>query len=203
MGQRLVARHRVLAISYKSSSAGRIGKHTRGAPTRHDWGASLGPDGRCLGPSLKQLAYSSRDRTTLPAAMVNPESTVRGGRGPSASSDPVSEAARGGALASEKPRRSLERLRRVGKLEAVSFLVLLGIAMPLKYIAHWPLAVKLCGWVHGVLFVWFVISLWRARRDAPLSIGQALTIFIAALLPFGPFLIDRRLAREAASRAPS
>jgi integral membrane protein len=98
---------------------------------------------------------------------------------------------------------ALERLRRVGKLEAVSFLVLLGIAMPLKYLAHWPLAVKVVGWAHGVLFVWFVISLWRAKRDARLSFGQALAVLVAALLPFGPFVIDRRLAREAASRAPS
>jgi integral membrane protein len=98
---------------------------------------------------------------------------------------------------------ALERLRRVGKLEAVSFLVLLGIAMPLKYLAHWPLAVKLVGWVHGMLFVWFSISLWRAKRDARLSFGQAFVILLAAFLPFGPFVIDRRLAREAAARAPS
>jgi integral membrane protein len=98
---------------------------------------------------------------------------------------------------------AIESLRRVGKLEAISFLVLLGIAMPLKYIAHWPLAVKVVGWAHGVLFVWFLISLWRARRQAHLPWAQTLAVFVAALVPFGPFLIDRRLARAAASRAPS
>jgi integral membrane protein len=111
-----------------------------------------------------------------------------------------------GAVPNEASNRgavAIERLRRVGKLEAVSFLVLLGIAMPLKYIAHWPLAVKVVGWAHGVLFVWFVISLWRARRHAELPWIQTFGIFVAALVPFGPFVIDRRLAREAASRAPT
>ena len=90
---------------------------------------------------------------------------------------------------------SIDDLRRVGKLEGVSFLVLLGIAMPLKYVAGQPLAVKICGWIHGLLFVWFVISLWLAKREAGLSLRQVVTTFIAALLPFGPFLIDRRLAQ--------
>jgi integral membrane protein len=99
--------------------------------------------------------------------------------------------------------RAIEQLRRVGKIEGVSFLVLLCIAMPLKYLAHLPLAVKLAGWAHGVLFIWFVFTLWRARARAPLSVGQALSVFIAALLPFGPFVIDRRLAQAARGRGQS
>lgn len=88
---------------------------------------------------------------------------------------------------------SIDDLRRVGKMEAISFLALLGIAMPLKYLAHLPLAVKIGGWVHGMLFVWLVISLWLAKREAGLSSRQALTVFVAALIPLGPFIIDRRL----------
>jgi integral membrane protein len=95
---------------------------------------------------------------------------------------------------------AIEQLRRVGKIEGASFLILLGVAMPLKYLAHLPLAVKIVGWVHGVLFIWFVITLWRARARAHLSVAQTLAVFIAALLPFGPFLIDRRLEREARSK---
>lgn len=95
---------------------------------------------------------------------------------------------------------SVERLRLVGKIEGVSYLLLLGVAMPLKYLAHLPMAVKVVGWAHGVLFVAFMIALWRAWRKAPLSFQQALTAFIASLLPFGPFVIDRRL--EAIARAP-
>ncbi len=94
---------------------------------------------------------------------------------------------------------AIELLRRVGKLEGVSFLVLLGIAMPLKYLAGMPLAVKLVGWAHGVLFVALVVVLLRAQRKAQLPLKQAALVFAAALLPFGPFLIDRRLARQAAA----
>jgi integral membrane protein len=97
--------------------------------------------------------------------------------------------------------RALEQLRSVGKIEAVSFLVLLGIAMPLKYLADIPLAVKVVGWAHGVLFIWFCIALGRAKLRAELPMVQVLGVFIAALVPFGPFVIDRRLERAARARA--
>ena len=84
-------------------------------------------------------------------------------------------------------------LRKVALVEAVSFLVLLGIAMPLKYMAGMPLAVKFAGWMHGVLFITFCIALFRAWIGARWPIGRAATLFIAALLPFGPFVIDRRM----------
>jgi integral membrane protein len=95
---------------------------------------------------------------------------------------------------------AIGRLRRVGKLEGVSFLVLLGIAMPLKYLAGLPLAVKLVGWAHGVLFVALLWVLWRAKRDAKLPLSQAALVFVASLVPFGPFLIDGRLERAGAAR---
>jgi integral membrane protein len=90
-------------------------------------------------------------------------------------------------------------LRWIGKIEGISFLVLLGIAMPLKYLAGQPLAVKLVGWAHGVLFVAFLAALWSARRDAGLSLRLSALVFVASLVPFGPFLIDGRLARHAGS----
>jgi integral membrane protein len=95
---------------------------------------------------------------------------------------------------------AIARLRSVGKIEGVSFLVLLGIAMPLKYLAGLPLAVKLVGWAHGVLFIALCGVLWQARRDARLSLAQTALVFAAALVPFGPFLIDGRLERVGASR---
>ncbi len=86
----------------------------------------------------------------------------------------------------------IERLRRVGKIEACSFLVLLFIAMPLKYLAGQPLAVKIVGWAHGVLFVWFCWVLFQAWRSR-LPFLMAVVAFIASLVPFGPFVIDGRL----------
>ena len=88
------------------------------------------------------------------------------------------------------------RLRAIGILEAISFLVLLGIAMPLKYFAGLPQAVKVAGWTHGVLFMLFCGFLLDARQQANWSFRQAGAVLVAALLPFGPFVIDRRLRKE-------
>lgn len=84
-------------------------------------------------------------------------------------------------------------LRLVGRIEAISFLVLLGIAMPLKYAAGRPEFVKWTGWAHGVLFIgyaWLVFMAWRKHRW-PLS--RPILLGLAALLPFGPFWIEKRL----------
>ncbi len=84
-------------------------------------------------------------------------------------------------------------LRRIGQIEAVSFLLLLGVAMPLKYLAGQPLAVKIVGWAHGVLFVIFGLALLRVWITARWPFLRVVAVFIAALLPFGPFVVDRRM----------
>jgi len=99
-------------------------------------------------------------------------------------------------------RNPVHFLRIVGLCEAISFLVLLGIAMPLKYIWHMPIAVKIAGSIHGILFITFCIALARAKSHSKWSIGRAAQIFIAALLPFGPFVIDRRM-KEWEGAAPA
>ena len=86
-------------------------------------------------------------------------------------------------------------LRRTAMVEGGSFLLLLGFAMPLKYLAGQPLAVKVLGWAHGVLFVVFCLALARATRAARWPLGRAALVFLAGLLPLGPFLLDGRLRR--------
>jgi integral membrane protein len=85
-------------------------------------------------------------------------------------------------------------LRRVGFAEGVSFLLLLGVAMPLKYFAGMPQAVKIVGWLHGLLFIAYCLALLRVVVLAGWPLGRAALFFVAALLPFGPFLVDRRAA---------
>lgn len=92
-------------------------------------------------------------------------------------------------------RSSIGRLRAVALAEGVSFLVLLGVAMPLKYLADMPLAVRIAGWIHGLLFIAVLYLLSRAAAERGWSRRQIAVVVIAALLPFGPFVIDRRLAR--------
>jgi integral membrane protein len=90
-------------------------------------------------------------------------------------------------------RSPIGRLRAAGFLEGVSFLILLVIAMPLKYAAGIPEAVSVVGMLHGVLFVLYLITIANALIVRKLTFAGSLLAFIAAFLPFGPFLMDRRL----------
>ena len=93
-------------------------------------------------------------------------------------------------------RTSIGRLRAIGLIEGVSFLLLLGVAMPLKYLAGMPQAVTAAGWLHGLLFITFCIALTQAHQNANWTPWRSGTVLIAALLPFGPFVIDKKLRRE-------
>jgi integral membrane protein len=86
------------------------------------------------------------------------------------------------------------RVRLTGMMEGVSFLLLLGVAMPLKYLAHIPEAVKWTGWCHGLLFVLYCFAIFSALVNGSLSFKKSVLAFVAALIPFGPFLVDRKLA---------
>jgi integral membrane protein len=93
-------------------------------------------------------------------------------------------------------RTSIGRLRVAGWLEGSSLLVLMGIAMPLKYLAGRPRAVEIVGWIHGVLFVVYSLLLLEALLDRKWPLRRAALLFIAAFLPFGTFVVDGRLRRE-------
>ncbi|MFD0670599.1 DUF3817 domain-containing protein [Cohnella sp. GCM10027633] len=85
------------------------------------------------------------------------------------------------------------RMRAIGTVEALSFLVLLFIAMPLKYWADVPEAVTVVGIAHGFFFSLYVLALLNALIVRKLSLLQALVGFVCAFLPFGPFVFDRQL----------
>ena len=89
--------------------------------------------------------------------------------------------------------RAVHLLRIVGLTEAVSYMLLVGIAMPLKYIWGQPQAVRMVGMIHGILFVLFCIALLRATIVAKWPLSRAALLFVASLLPFGPFLLDKRM----------
>jgi len=82
---------------------------------------------------------------------------------------------------------------RIGAAEAVSFIVLLGIAMPLKYLAGMPKAVSVVGMAHGVLFIAYLYLVHECRQAFGWSLKTAALGAIASVLPFGPFIFDRYL----------
>ena len=102
---------------------------------------------------------------------------------------------------------SLRQLRVVAFLEGISFLILLFVAMPLKYAAGLPGAVRVVGMANGVLFILFCVALFRAATDREWPFGRWAGAFVASLVPFGTFVLDRSLRREeqgwAASRSTS
>lgn len=88
----------------------------------------------------------------------------------------------------------VSRLRLASLLDGVSYVVLLGIAMPLKYWADLPLAVRIVGSIHGFLFLalcWYLLRVLLARK---LSFGWCVIVFCCALVPLAPFFLDRKLA---------
>jgi integral membrane protein len=86
--------------------------------------------------------------------------------------------------------------RFVSLAEGVSWLLLAFIAMPLKYGAGWPLGVQLMGRVHGALFVLFIFTLARAAIEAEWGFAKVMRAFIASLVPFGAFWLEKQLREE-------
>lgn len=89
------------------------------------------------------------------------------------------------------------RLRITALLEGMSFLILLGIAMPLKYMAGQPQAVRVVGMVHGLLFILYVFYVIRVQADMKWSPKQTALALIASVVPFGTFYADTKLFRLA------
>jgi len=85
-----------------------------------------------------------------------------------------------------------QRFHWVALAEGASFLALLFIAMPLKYLAGFPLAVRVVGMLHGVLFVLYALLVFEALGAGRFNARTAALAMLAAVLPFGPFWFERR-----------
>ena len=81
--------------------------------------------------------------------------------------------------------------------EGLSFILLL-MAMPLKYFYGHPEFVKYIGWIHGVLFILYVIFLINVKFSRSWSYGKSILAFMASLIPFGTFVLDISLRKEEA-----
>ena len=93
-------------------------------------------------------------------------------------------------------RTPVGRLRLIAFVEGLSYLLLLGVAMPLKYVWGVPGPVKAVGWAHGVLFVLYLLSAAEATVARRWGLWKAAGVLAASLIPFGTFVLDARLRRE-------
>lgn len=93
------------------------------------------------------------------------------------------------------PDKDIQRFLQVGHAEGISYLVLLGIAMPLKYFLNIPEAVRIVGSLHGILFVAFVFMIAWLVVQKKMSIMGAVKAFVLSLVPFGTFYLNRLVVR--------
>jgi integral membrane protein len=89
----------------------------------------------------------------------------------------------------------------LGRLEGISLLLLLGVTMPLKYFAGLPAVSAWMGWIHGLLFMTFLVALSSARRTEGWSRVRLAWGLLAAALPLGTFVFERAVLRDPRARA--
>nr|WP_299346196.1 DUF3817 domain-containing protein [Allomuricauda sp.] len=86
----------------------------------------------------------------------------------------------------------LKLFRATAILEGISYLLLFGFSMPLKYWADIPEPNKVVGYAHGGLFILFVVIAGMFCWERKWSIKRFLILFISSLLPFGTFYADKK-----------
>ncbi len=88
------------------------------------------------------------------------------------------------------------RLRVIGFIEGVSFLLILFVTMPLKYYAEMLGPNKVIGMVHGLLFVLYVLAVVQCKIEYNWPLKKTALALLASIVPFGTFWADAKLFRQ-------
>lgn len=91
---------------------------------------------------------------------------------------------------------SLGRLRIIGFIEGISFLLILFVTMPLKYLYSMGEPNKVIGMVHGLLFVLYIYAVMQVSFDRKWNFKRSFLAVLASIVPFGTFWADKKLFRE-------
>ena len=97
----------------------------------------------------------------------------------------------------------IRRFRMTALAEGSSFLLLLFMAMPMKYLMGMPRVVTVVGAIHGILFLLYVAQLAKFRITHQWDNRFSFYAFLASLLPFGPFIFDKYLCEKEAATETS
>jgi len=90
----------------------------------------------------------------------------------------------------------LQKFKLINKIEGISFLILLFVAMPLKYSFGFPIATKIAGMIHGLFVFAYIYQVIEAKKEAGLT-GKEIAIYtILSLIPFGSIYTDRELTKK-------
>lgn len=90
----------------------------------------------------------------------------------------------------------LKKFRFVNKIEGISYIILLFIAMPMKYSFGYPVATKIVGMAHGIFVFAFIYQIFEAKKEASFTWKETALYFILSFVPFGSFYTDRLLAKK-------
>lgn len=90
----------------------------------------------------------------------------------------------------------LDFFKWTGRIEGLSYLFLLFIAMPIKYIGDNPIVVKYAGWAHGVLFMLYIGLAIYAYFEYNWSFKKLFLAGLASITPFGPWIFEKRVLEE-------
>ena len=91
-------------------------------------------------------------------------------------------------------------LRVISYLEGISYILLLFIAVPIKYYANDPSLVKLLGMPHGLLFVAYVILSLVSSKEYRWNSKKTLVVLISSVIPFGTFYVDYKYLKTVEHR---
>jgi integral membrane protein len=94
----------------------------------------------------------------------------------------------------------MKQLRAVAWIEGISYLVLLFIAMPMKYFGGQPEMVRIVGMIHGLLFVLFTIVAFQAKIEYSWTGRRFMRVFLTSFIPFGMVMFDRMVHAPEESR---
>ena len=89
--------------------------------------------------------------------------------------------------------KNVKKFGLINTIEGYSYIILLFIAMPMKYMLGIPIAVKIAGMAHGILFILFCILLLKAWQDVNWTFKNTVIFFIASLIPFGTFFTKSKI----------
>lgn len=95
----------------------------------------------------------------------------------------------------------LSQFRIIAFLEGISFLLLVFIAMPIKYVGGEPIVVKYVGMAHGILFMAFIYCQFLAYKQQRWDLAFNVFAFVASLIPFGTFVLEYKLEKIAKKTA--
>jgi integral membrane protein len=94
---------------------------------------------------------------------------------------------------------SIGRLRLIGILEGLSLILLVFIAVPLKYIYNQPEYVRALGMCHGILFLLFVYSVYSVASEYNWKFREiTCKLLLSSVIPFGTFYVDSKILKDIA-----